>query len=143
MGAGMTIDELARQAGTTGRQVRALQTQGLLARPTLVGRTGYYRTVQLDRLRAILRLQREGFSLAGIGVLLRSLDAGVTLERVIGLTGRTAGDPVSDRDRVADHNPAGDGAPDGDDDFAGWPDSPNGRLLAVIPTTLIDLSMAS
>ena len=57
---GCTIDELARAAGTTTRQVRALQTQGLLPHPDLVGRTGYYDADHLDRLRAILRLQADG-----------------------------------------------------------------------------------
>ena len=59
-----TVDELARAAGTTTRQVRALQTRGLLPRPGLVGRTGYYDAGHLDRLRAIVRLQADGL-LAG------------------------------------------------------------------------------
>jgi DNA-binding transcriptional MerR regulator len=121
----LTIDELARAAGTTGRHVRALQTQGLLPRPALVGRTGYYDAEQLDRLLAILRLQREGFSLTGIAVLLRALDTGTTLEQVVGLGIR------SDADL------------DDDEDFSGWPNSPKGQLLSAIPTTLLDLSVAS
>jgi DNA-binding transcriptional MerR regulator len=129
MGGNLTIDELAHRAGTTGRQVRALQTQGLLAHPTLVGRTGFYDAEQLDRLQAILRLQRDGFSLAGIAVLLSALDAGLTLEQVVGLRRRSYGE-------------FNDGFDD-DDYFGGWPDSPKGRLLSVIPTTLLDLSMAS
>jgi DNA-binding transcriptional MerR regulator len=121
-----TIDELARLAGTTGRQVRALQTQGLLARPALVGRTGYYDLEQLDRLHTILRLQREGFSLGGIAVLFRALDAGMTLEQVVGLRSRADADGGDD-----------------DEDFSGWPDSPKGQLLSAVPTTLLDLSEAS
>jgi DNA-binding transcriptional MerR regulator len=143
MSTDMTIDELARRAGTTGRQVRALQSRRLLERPTLVGRTGFYGAGQLDRLRAILRLQREGFSLDGVGMLLRALDAGVSLERVVGLPTRAAGDPGSGQGDIADHDLGSQDAAGGDDDFSGWPDSPKGRLLAVIPTTLIDLSMAS
>ncbi len=123
----LTIDELARLGGTTGRHVRALQTQGLLPRPTLVGRTGYYDVEQLDRLRAVLRLQHEGFSLAGIAVLLRAIDAGMTLEDVVGLTRRS--------DMAVDV--------DDDEDFSGWPNSPRGRLLSAVPTPLLDLSEAS
>ncbi len=121
----LTIDELARLAGTTGRHVRALQTRGLLPRPTLIGRTGYYDVEQLDRLQAILRLQREGFSLAGIAVLLRALDARMTLEEVVGLGARS------------------DAGVDDDEDFSGWPNSPKGQLLSAVPTTLLDLSAAS
>ncbi|MGH9079634.1 MAG: MerR family transcriptional regulator [Acidimicrobiales bacterium] len=137
MDGSLTIDEFARRAGTTGRQVRALQSRGLLSHPVLIGRTGFYDAGQLDRLQAILRLQREGFSLAGIAVLLRASDAGKTLEHVVGLRSgsyRAVGDAVGDE--------AGDEAGD-DAEFWGWPDSPKGQLLAVLPTTLFDLSIAS
>jgi DNA-binding transcriptional MerR regulator len=125
---GLTIDRFARLAGTTVRQVRALQTQGILPRPVLVGRTGFYDTGQLDRLRAILRLQRQGFSLAGIAALLQALDTGMTLEDVVGLRRRTGGEVE---------------ATEADEEFAGWPDSPKGQLLSVIPTNLQGLSVAS
>ena len=49
-----TVDELARLGGTTGRNVRAFQTQGLLPRPELVGRTGFYGDEHLERLRAVV-----------------------------------------------------------------------------------------
>ena len=134
----MTIDELARRAGTTARQVRALQSRGLLAHPSLVGRTGFYGKGHLDRLGAILRLQREGFSLDGIGVLLRALDAGLTLEHVVGLRR-----PADDSPTEVDGSVHATEDLDGDDDFSGWPDTANGRLLAVVPPALLDLSMAS
>src|SRR5579863_6194619 len=78
----LTVDEFAREAGTTTRQVRALQTQGLLPHPDLVGRTGFYDAAHLDRLRAILRLQADGFSLASLTVLLRAWETGVSLGQV-------------------------------------------------------------
>src|SRR5580704_9923308 len=80
-----TVDELARAAGTTTRQVRALQTQGLLPRPRLVRRTGYYDTGHLERLRAILRLQAEGFSLSSLVTLLGAWESDMTLAQVLGL----------------------------------------------------------
>lgn len=151
-----TIDQLARRAGTTARQVRAFQTQGLLPHPRLVGRTGFYDPGQLDRLRAIQRLQRQGFSLAGIARLLHALDAGSTLEHVVGLRGTRAdrigtaevpatdvahpraGDPPrsDDRERRREESDASEA-------FEGWPDTPEGQLLSVIPTTLHGLSIAS
>src|ERR1700691_1813544 len=93
-----TVDELARAAGTTTRQVRALQTQGLLPRPDLVGRTGYYDAGHLERLRAILRLQADGFSLAALGTLLRAWEAGMSLTHVLGLG--SPPDTVVDRKSV-------------------------------------------
>ena len=124
---GFTIDELARLAGTTGRNVRAFQTQGLLPHPALVGRTGVYGADHLDHLRAILRLQREGFSLASIAALFDALHGGLTLEQVVGLPRRTSGDEVDDTDEL----------------FGFWPPTKNGRLLSAVPTNLLSLPTAS
>ena len=59
----LTIDELAREAGMTVRNVRAHQSRGLLPPPEIRGRTGYYGTEHVDRLELIKDLQAEGFSL--------------------------------------------------------------------------------
>jgi len=87
----MTVDDLARAATTTTRNVRALQTKGLLPGPALAGRTGEYGTEHLVRLQVILRLQAKGFSLAGIRELLSAWQDGATLEDVLGLPPRRAG----------------------------------------------------
>src|SRR5579863_4181912 len=87
-GAAMTVDELARAAGITTRQVRALQTRGLLPHPELVGRTGYYDQGHLDRVRAVVALQAEGFSLAAVAALLRAWEQDLTLAQVLGLPAR-------------------------------------------------------
>ncbi len=81
---GMTIDELARRAGVTTRSIRNHQTAGLLPPPTLVGRVGHYDEGHLARLRLIAQLQEQGFSLAGIGELLRAWESGRTLADVLG-----------------------------------------------------------
>ncbi len=80
----MTIDELARRAGVTTRSVRNHQTAGLLPPPTLVGRVGRYDEGHLARLRLIAQLQEQGFSLAGIGELLRAWESGRSLADVLG-----------------------------------------------------------
>ncbi len=80
----MTIDELARQAGTTSRTIRLYQTKGVLPPPRTVGRVGYYGQGHLARLRYIARLQERGFSLAAISALLRAWEQGRTLEEVLG-----------------------------------------------------------
>src|SRR4051794_31906248 len=67
----LTIDELARNAGMTVRNVRAHQSRGLLPPPEIRGRTGFYGPEHVDRLEFIKDLQAEGFSL---DVIKRILD---------------------------------------------------------------------
>ena len=86
----LTVDQVARLAGTTTRNVRAFQTLGLLPRPALNGRTGLYRQEHLDRLRAILRLQGAGFSLGAVGALFAAWEQGLTLAQVLGLPAPSA-----------------------------------------------------
>jgi DNA-binding transcriptional MerR regulator len=80
----MTVDELAREAGTTTRNVRSYQTRGLLPPPRMVGRVGYYDCAHLARLSYIDRLQQRGFSLAAIRDLLAAWDEGKSLTDVLG-----------------------------------------------------------
>src|SRR4051794_22109413 len=81
----MSVDDLARAAGTTTRNVRALQTQGLLPAPAIVGRAGAYDEGHLLRLQAVLRLQARGFSRAAIRELFTAWEAGATIEDVLGV----------------------------------------------------------
>ena len=62
----LTIDELARRAGMTVRNVRAHQSRGLLPPPEVRGRTGYYGADHLARLELIKELQADGFNLEAI-----------------------------------------------------------------------------
>jgi DNA-binding transcriptional MerR regulator len=80
----MTIEELARQAGCTTRNIRNYQTLGLLPHPTILGRVGYYDEGHLGRLRLIGQLQAHGFSLAGIAQLVHAWEEGRTLADVLG-----------------------------------------------------------
>ncbi|HEX2053503.1 MAG TPA: MerR family transcriptional regulator [Actinomycetota bacterium] len=82
----MTIDELARQAGTTTRNVRAYQTRGVLDPPEIVGRIGYYSQDHLTRLRLISRLQERGFGLQAINDLLSAWEQGSSLSDVLGFS---------------------------------------------------------
>jgi DNA-binding transcriptional MerR regulator len=82
--ANLTIDELAREAGVTSRNIRAYQTRGLLPSPRMEGRVGYYDEGHLARLRYIASLQERGFSLAAIQCLLDAWEAGRGLNDVLG-----------------------------------------------------------
>ena len=62
----LTIDELARRAGMTVRNVRAHQSRGLLPPPEIRGRTGFYGPEHAARLELVKDLQAEGFNLEAI-----------------------------------------------------------------------------
>jgi DNA-binding transcriptional MerR regulator len=79
-----TIDELARKAGTTTRNIRSYQTKGILPPPRMVGRVGYYSEGHLARLKYTAGLQERGFSLASIGCLLSAWEEGRSLQDVLG-----------------------------------------------------------
>lgn len=84
-GEGMFIDELARRAGVTSRNIRAYQSRGILPRPTIRGRVGIYDEGHLARLRVITRLREEGFSLAGVAKLIEAWEEGSSLADLLGL----------------------------------------------------------
>jgi DNA-binding transcriptional MerR regulator len=70
----LTIDELAQRTGMSARNIRAHQSRGLLAPPTLRGRTGYYNDEHIARIGLIQQLQADGFSLELIRKLLTMAD---------------------------------------------------------------------
>jgi len=79
------IDELARLAGTTVRNVRVYQDRGLLPGPRKQGRTGWYSESHLERLKLIGRLLDRGYTFATIGELLLGLQQGWRVEDLLGL----------------------------------------------------------
>jgi len=81
----MTIDELARRAQLPVRTVREYHTLRLLPPPERRGRVGVYDPSHLRRLELIARLQRRGYSLAGIRDLLQAWATGADLTSVLGM----------------------------------------------------------
>ncbi|GAA4060086.1 MerR family transcriptional regulator [Actinomadura miaoliensis] len=79
------IDELARAAGSTVRNIRAYQDRGLLRPPRLRGRIGIYDDAHLARLRLIGRLLRRGYTLAIIKELLTAWETGRDVGDVLGV----------------------------------------------------------
>jgi DNA-binding transcriptional MerR regulator len=79
------IDDLARQAGTTTRNVRVYQESGLLPRPQRRGRVAIYTDKHLRQLEAIIRLLGEGFTVKHILKFLTGLQRGEDLAQVLDL----------------------------------------------------------
>lgn len=86
----LTVDELARRAKLPVRTIREYQTLRLLPPPERRGRVGVYGREHTQRLALIARLQRRGYSLAGIKDLLEAWDAGSDLPALLGVDVGTA-----------------------------------------------------
>lgn len=80
-----TIDELARAAQTTVRNVRAYQDRGLISAPQRRGRVGIYTQEHLRRLRLVNQLLARGYTIANIQELVEGLDRGHQLRDMFGL----------------------------------------------------------
>ncbi len=89
------IDELARLAGSTVRNVRVYQDRGLLAPPRRDGRIGIYTDAHLARLRLIGQLLRRGYTFGNIGEMLAVWERGGDLADVLDLES-AVGHPWSD-----------------------------------------------
>lgn len=89
------IDDLAREAGTTVRNIRSYQDRGLLPAPRRQGRTALYDERHLARLRLIGQLLDRGYQLAAIRELTEAWNDGRSLPAVLGLVDEIAG-PWSD-----------------------------------------------
>ncbi|NNH73217.1 MerR family transcriptional regulator [Nocardia uniformis] len=87
--ANYTIDELAREAGTTVRSLRVYHERGILPPPLVKGRTGFYSPEHLSRVRTISRLLNRGIKLNGIKELLKAWDRGDGLSDVLGVIDET------------------------------------------------------
>ncbi|MGH8880523.1 MAG: MerR family transcriptional regulator [Stackebrandtia sp.] len=80
-----TIDQLAREAGTTVRSLRVYHERGVLPPPQVKGRTGFYSPEHLNRVRTISRLLDRGIKLNGIKELLNAWDRGDDLGDILGV----------------------------------------------------------
>jgi DNA-binding transcriptional MerR regulator len=91
------VDELARQAGTTVRNVRVYQDRGLLPPPRRAGRVGIYSDAHLARLRLIGQLLARGYTFATIGELLAVWERGGDIADIFELES-AVGDPWTDEE---------------------------------------------
>ncbi|GAA3753593.1 DNA-binding transcriptional MerR regulator [Spinactinospora alkalitolerans] len=89
------IDELARLAETTVRNVRVYQDRGLLPPPRREGRVGIYTEAHLARLRLIGQLLKRGYTFANISELVTVWERGGDLADILGFESAVGG-PWSD-----------------------------------------------
>jgi len=89
------IDELARAAGTTVRNVRVYQDRELLPPPRREGRIGMYSDAHLARLRLIGQLLDRGYTFAHIAELVSAWEQGRDVSQLLGLEAAITG-PWSD-----------------------------------------------
>jgi DNA-binding transcriptional MerR regulator len=89
------IDELARAAGMTVRNVRVYQERGLLPPPRREGRVGLYDDAHLARLRLIGGLLERGYGFTHIAELMSAWERGRDLGDLLGLEAALTG-PWSD-----------------------------------------------
>jgi DNA-binding transcriptional MerR regulator len=97
----LTVQELAERVGMTVRNLREWQALGLLPRPEVRGRTGYYDASVVSRIEGIQALHTEGFPLDLIRRMLEaSGESGeevMRFARALRAPFRETGAPVVDR----------------------------------------------
>jgi DNA-binding transcriptional MerR regulator len=79
------IDDLARLAGTTTRNIRVYRDRGLLPPPLRVGRIALYNDSHLTRLRLITSMLDRGYTMAHVDEMLSAWEDGKNLADVLGL----------------------------------------------------------
>ncbi len=80
-----TVDDLARAADTTVRNVRSYQDRGLLEPPTKRGRVGIYNEHHLERLKLVGHLLSRGYTLGNIQELIKAVENGHDIRQLLGL----------------------------------------------------------
>jgi DNA-binding transcriptional MerR regulator len=79
------IDDLARLAGTTTRNIRVYRDRGLLPPPMRVGRIALFNDTHLTRLRLITSMLDRGYNIAHVREMLSAWEEGRNLGDILGL----------------------------------------------------------
>lgn len=96
------VDDIARAAGTTVRNVRAYQERGLLHPPTRVGRASVFDDTHLSRLKLITSMLDRGYTSAHILEMLTAWEHGKDLADVLGLESALVPPHEADQPEVMD-----------------------------------------
>ncbi|MDT5397866.1 MAG: hypothetical protein QOK33_1097 [Mycobacterium sp.] len=85
------IEELARLAGTTTRNIRVYRDRGLLHPPLRVGRIALFNDTHLTRLRLVTSLHDRGYNIAHVHEMHSAWEQGKNLGDMLGLESAIAG----------------------------------------------------
>jgi DNA-binding transcriptional MerR regulator len=105
------IDDLARLAGTTTRNIRVYRDRGLLPPPLRVGRIALFNDTHLTRLRLITSMLDRGYNIAHVREMISAWEQGKNLGDVLGLETAIVGTwttekpetmPLTDAQRLVD-----------------------------------------
>ena len=108
------IEELARMAGTTTRNIRGYRDRGLLHPPLRVGRIALFNDTHLTRLRLITSLLDRGYNISHVHEMLSAWEQGKDVGDMLGLENAIAGRwatekpdrmSVADAKRLVDDDP--------------------------------------
>jgi DNA-binding transcriptional MerR regulator len=91
------IDDLARMAGTTTRNVRVYRDRDLLPPPRRVGRVALYNDTHLTRLRLITSMLDRGYTIAHVTEMIGAWEQGKDLGDILGLESAIAGSWTTER----------------------------------------------
>ncbi len=91
------IDEVARRAGTTTRNVRAYRERGLLPPPRRVGRLALFDDNHVSRLTLIASMLERGYTISHVREMLTAWEDGKELADVIGVEKALIGPWSDDR----------------------------------------------
>src|ERR1700738_5191828 len=85
------IEDLARLAGTTTRNIRVYRDRGLLPPPLRVGRIALFNDTHLTRLLVITSMLDRGYNIAHVREMLSAWEEGKNLGDVLGLESAIVG----------------------------------------------------
>ncbi len=94
------IEDLARQAGTTTRNIRVYRDRGLLPPPLRVGRIALFNDTHLTRLRLITSMLDRGYNIAHVREMLSAWEEGKDLGDVLGLETAIVGSWTSEKSQA-------------------------------------------
>ena len=95
------IEELARLAGTTTRNIRVYRDRGLLHPPLRVGRIALFNDTHLTRLRLITSMLDRGYNIAHVHEMLSAWEQGKDVGDMLGLE-------IGDRGQLGDREARAD-----------------------------------
>ena len=94
------IDDLARLAGTTTRNIRVYRDRGLLPPPLRVGRIALFNDTHLTRLRLITSMLDRGYTIAHVREMLSAWEEGKNLGDVLGLESAIVGSWTTEKSQT-------------------------------------------